>query len=118
MRRVVSLLAAIAASSATMAYGQDSEADQSAVEAHDAMVEDGDFEEREELPTDIVYRGGETTRAEVSRFFSRLRAGIEEDRPAAYFNQFVAERFSVVRDDRYLVFDREDFTSVTPRFFS
>lgn len=101
-----------------MASGQDSETGQSAAEALDAMVEDGDFEAREELPTDIVYCGGETTRAEVTRFFSRLRAGVEQDRPAAYFNQFVAERFVVRRNERRLVFDKEDFNSVTRKFFS
>ena len=118
MKIVVPLLIAIAASSGTSASGQDSKADQSAVFALEAMLKDGDFEARDDLPTDIVYCGGETTRAEVFRFFSHLSAGIKEGLPAPYFNQFVADRFSVNRDDRYMVFDREDFTSVTPRFFS
>ena len=118
MKKVVPLFVAIAASSATVASGQISNSGHSAIDALETVVEDGDVEEREELPSDIFYCGGETTRAEVSRFFSLLHEGMEEGRPAAYFNQFVADRFRVIRDERNFVFDREDFNSVTPRFFS
>ena len=65
-----------------------------------------------------VYCGGETTRSVVNAYFTDLREAIDVGRPASYFNRFVADRFSTLRDERYLAFDREDLNSVTPRFFS
>ena len=67
---------------------------------------------------ETMYCGGETTRAVVDAYFAELQEAIEAGRPASYFNRFVADRFSTLRDESYLAFDREDFNSVTPRFFS
>ena len=111
------LVFGIAASSAIMAAAQESDAKRIGVEVVDALMGDAD-DEREQDAADIIYCGGKTTRGEVSRFFEELSQGIESDRSAVFFNQFVAEQFNALRNERRLTFDREDFKSVTPRFFS
>ena len=54
----------------------------------------------------------------MRQFFRALRKGLEQKRPAAYYNRFLGETFGVTRSGRYLRYNKADFNAVTPRFFS
>jgi len=59
--------------------------------------------------------GGETTQAEVDRYFARLKTAIKASSPKNRFNEFVAPKFRITNErGRTLVFNLEDFNSITP----
>ena len=64
--------------------------------------------------SDVFYCGGETTRARVDAYFDKLKRLVGSGAPPIEFDQFVGERFSTLKNDRYLVFKKDDVSPVTP----
>ncbi len=67
---------------------------------------------------DTFYCGEETTRARAVQFFEDLDTALSSSKGPNKFNRFMAPRFSVVENERYLAFDLVEFNAVTPRFIA
>ena len=68
----------------------------------------------EQETDEVFYCGGETTEGVAKRYFQQMNEAIEQDLPSSEFDRFVGDRFSTVRDGRFLVFIRDEVTPVTP----
>ena len=69
-------------------------------------------------PDSPFYCGGETTQAKAEAFFADLKRALASEEGPAKFNRFVAPSFSVRRGERRVIYDLDDFNSITPRFIS
>jgi hypothetical protein len=63
---------------------------------------------------EVFYCGGETTVGVARRYFQQLNEAIEQDLPSGEFDRFIGNRFSTVRDGRFLVFIRDEVAPATP----
>ena len=67
---------------------------------------------------EVLYCGDETTQQLAENYFTDMRLALEADGPPDRFDKFVGDRFTVIRDGRVLRFDKADFNSLMPHFFS